>query len=130
MKRWSHIHSLATGLVFGLILDREALVLFALGILLGAALVFASRYARRAVGFVREQTSRLSSARADALLAKARLDEAEAARKLAAAAELTARAERHVRTAKEQEAAERVAYLRGAADDEHHREIWLEESAS
>ena len=125
MTRWTHIHSLAAGLVFGLVLDREALVLFALGIAFGAGGVIASRYARRAAGFVREQGSRLSTARAEAHAAKAELDLAEAERKRAAAAELVSRAEHRVRTAKEQEAAVRTSYLRGAADDEHHRKLWL-----
>lgn len=126
MTRWTHAHTLATGLVAGLALDREALVILALGVTIGVAGTLGARYARRAVGFAREQGSRLTAARAEAHAAKTELDRAEAARKLAAADELAARAARYVRTAREQEAAERTAYLRGAADDEHHRELWLD----
>lgn len=130
MTRWTHAHSIAAGLVVGLALDREALVIFAIGVGLGIAVVVGARYLRRAAGFVREQGSRLSDARAEAHLARARLDEAEAERKLAAAAELRARAERYVRTGAEQKKAEDHAYRQGVADDEHHRELWLEGSSS
>jgi hypothetical protein len=125
VRNWSHLHTLASGLVFGLVLDRQALVIFALGIVLGAVIVLGARYARRAVTFAGEQAGRLSAARAEAHAAKARLDEAEAERKLAAAAELRARADARVRTAREQEKELAHAYRQGAADDEHHRELWL-----
>ena len=130
MTRWNHAHSIATGLVFGLVLDREALIVFVLGVAIGVVSVIASRYARRATSFVREQASRISAARAEAHAAKTALDLAEAERKRAAAAELASRAEHRVRTAREQEAAVRTAYIRGAADDEHHRELWLDGARS
>jgi hypothetical protein len=107
--------------VVGLVLDREALVVFALGAVLGIAGTLGVRYARRAARFASEQAARFSAGRAEAAAAKARLDEAEAERKLATAADLRARADHRVKTAHEQERAERAAYMRGAADDEHHR---------
>ncbi len=126
MTHWTHGHSIATGFALGLVLDRETLVVLVIGVALGAGLVLASRYFRRVVSFAHEQGSRLSSARAEAHAAKAELDLAEAERKRAAAAEHLARAERYVRTAKEQEKEIDHAYRQGAADDEHHRELWLE----
>ena len=111
MTRWTHLHTLAGGLV--------------LGLAFGVVIVLGARYARRAVSFAREQAARVTTARAEAHAAKTELDLAEAERKRAAAAEAVARAERYVRTAKEQEKALDHAYRMGAADDERHRESWL-----
>ena len=109
MRRWSHIHSLATGLVFGLVLDKEALVIFAMGIALGAGVVFGWSKLRQLAGWSRE-------AAGTALSSVERLREAEIERKLAVAAEARTRAETRRRTAGEQEAAERRAYWTGARD--------------
>ncbi len=112
IRRWSHIHSLATGLAFGLVLDREALVIFALGIAAGVGAVYLGRFAR---GFGRSARKIATTAAATAEQ-RERLVEAEIARKRAAAAEATARAEHHVRRAEEQRAAERKARWEGARD--------------
>lgn len=109
IRRWTHIHSLATGLVFGLVLDKEALVLFGLGIALGVAIVVgwsklkaAGRWGREAVSAVAGSTERLR--------------EAEIERKLAVAAEARARAEHRVRTAGEQKTELDRRYFAGARD--------------
>lgn len=109
IRRWTHIHSLATGLTFGLVLDREALVIFALGIALGVIVVVGWRKLKAAGRFAR-------SAGAELVGVRERLTEAEIERKLAAAAEARARAEHRVRTAGEQKVAERSAYWKGARD--------------
>lgn len=109
IRRWTHIHSLATGLVFGLVLDKEALVLFALGIALGAGIVFGWSKLRSLLGWSREAVS-------GALSSVERLREAEIERKLAVAAEARTRAETRLKRAGEQEVAERRAYWQGARD--------------
>ena len=109
IRRWTHVHSLATGLVFGLVLDKEALVIFALGIALGAGIVFGWSKLRALLGWSREAAHNVTGA-VESLRA------AEAERKLAAAAELRSRAENRVRTAGEQKRAERSAYWKGARD--------------
>ena len=112
IRRWSHIHSLATGLVFGLVLDKEALVIFALGIALGVALVFLGRFLR-GFGSTARKVATTAAATAEQ---RERLVEAEIARKHAAAAEATARAEHYVRRADEQRVAEKRARWEGARD--------------
>jgi hypothetical protein len=109
IRRWTHVHSLATGLVFGLVLDRQAILLFALGLALGAGIVFGWSKLRKLAGWSRE-------AAAGALSSVERLREAEIERKLAVAAEARTRAETRRRTAGEQEAAEKRAYWSGAVD--------------
>lgn len=124
MTRWTHLHTAAAGLVLGLALDHETLVVLVLGAAGGAFVVLAWRYARRVAGFTREQASRISAARAEAARARAELDLAEADRKRAVAVELLARAEHRVYTAREQEKERDHAYRMGAADAVHHAETW------
>lgn len=109
IRRWTHLHTLATGLVFGLVLDKEALVLFALGIALGVIVVIGWRKVRQLAGWSRE-------AAAGAVSSIERLREAEIERKLAAAEEARARATARLRRTSEQEDAERRAYWAGARD--------------
>lgn len=112
IRRWTHLHSIGTGLVFGLVLDREALVIFFLGLALGVALVVAWRFVSRFTGWAR----RAAPAAAEVIALRDRKTEAEIERKLAAAEEARARAEHRVRTAGEQRDAERRAYYAGARD--------------
>jgi Sec-independent protein translocase protein TatA len=124
IRRWTHVHTLATGLVFGLVLDREALVIFALGIALGAGVVFGWSKLRRLAGWSRGAVS-------GALSSVERLREAEIERKLAAAMMDRTRAETRLRAAKEQEAALEDEYRRGVIDGDdarsagfQHRPTW------
>lgn len=112
IRRWSHGHSLATGLVFGLVLDREALVIFAIGVALGAAIVWGSRSLRSLTRGAKSAAAVVAATAEQ----RARLAEAEIERKQAAAAEARARAEHRTRTVGEQKAAERRAYWTGARD--------------
>jgi hypothetical protein len=109
IRRWTHVHSLATGLVFGLVLDREALVLFALGIALGVAAVVSWKKIRQLAGWTRE-------AAGGALSSIERLREAEIERKLAVAAEARTKAENRTRTAGEQKRELDRRYMEGARD--------------
>lgn len=109
MRRWTHLHSLATGLVFGLVLDKEALVIFALGIALGAGVVFGWGRLKALLGWTREAAHGIAGA-------AERYREAEIERKLAAAALDRTRAENVVRTAAEQREAEKRAHFAGARD--------------
>jgi hypothetical protein len=117
IRRWTHVHSLATGLVFGLVLDKEALVIFALGIGLGIALVLSWRFLR---GFSRAAKSAAGEAKLVADLA-AEKTRAEIARKLAAADEARSRAEGRRQTIAEQDERERRAYWAGARDGDAGR---------
>lgn len=102
IRQWGHGHSLATGAVIGLLLDRHVLYVFFLGLLLGGLAVYSSR-TLRALG-------RAAGHRA------ADLHHATVTRMLAQAADLTSRAENRKRTAAEQAAAEKRAYINGAID--------------
>lgn len=109
IRRWTHVHTLATGLVFGLVLDKEALVLFALGIALGVAGVIGWCQLRRLAGWGRETAQHAARGLEE-------LRAAEADRKRAAAEELRTRAATRLRRAGEQEAEVRRSYLAGARD--------------
>lgn len=101
-KQWSHGHSLATGTVIGLLLDRHVLYVFALGLLIGGLVVYSSR-TLRALG-------RAAGTRA------AELHAATVERMRAQAAELHSKAENRKRTRAEQDAAVKKAYIDGALD--------------
>ena len=105
IRRWNHIHSIATGLVFGLVLDKEALVIFAMGIALGVAVVLSWRF-----------LGRFSRSARDAAALVARKTEAEIERKRAASELDRARAEHRVRTAGEQKRELDRRYFEGARD--------------
>lgn len=109
IRRWTHVHTLATGLVFGLVLDREALIVFGLGLVLGVAIVIGWRQVRRLAGWGRETAQHAAHGLEE-------LRQAEADRKRAAAEELRTRAQNRLRRAAEQVEAERRAYLAGARD--------------
>lgn len=126
IRRWTHIHSIATGLAFGLVLDKQTLMIFALGIGLGAAAVLLWGKLRAAGRFARVAGGELAGLRA-------RLTEAEIERKLAAAAEARARAENRVRTAGEQRTELDKRYFEGARDAAAGERVrpwdWQEEQA-
>ena len=109
IRRWSHVHSLATGLVFGLVLDRQVIFVAVIFFAIGVAVTVGWSKLRALLGWSRE-------AAAGALSSIERLREAEIERKLAVAAEARTRAETRLRRAGEQEAEERRAYWRGAVD--------------
>lgn len=102
IKHWGHGHSLAGGFLVALLVDRHVLYVFFLGLLLGGLLVYSSR-TLRALG-------RAAGGRA------AELHAATVERMRAQAADLTSRAENRKRTAAEQAAAEKKAYIAGAID--------------
>ena len=109
IRRWSHVHSLATGLVFGLVLDRQVIFVAVIFFAIGVVVTVGWSKLRQLAGWSRE-------AAAGALSSIERLREAEIERKLAVAAEARTRAETRLRRAGEQETAERRAYWSGAVD--------------
>lgn len=109
IRRWTHVHTLATGLVFGLVLDREALIIAVLMFALGAGTVIGWRQLRRLAGWGRETAQHAAHGLEE-------LRQAEADRKRAAAEELRTRAATRLRRVNEQTEAERRAYLAGARD--------------
>lgn len=102
IRQWGHGHSIATGGIIGLLLDRHVLYVFFLGLLIGGLLVYSSR-TLRALG-------RAGASRA------AELHAATVDRMRAQALELTSKAENRRRTAAEQAAAVKKAYIDGAID--------------
>jgi hypothetical protein len=117
IRHWTHVHTLATGLVFGLVLDRESLLTFGIGLILGAGLVLGFHYLRRLLGWGRSTAQQAAAGVED-------LRRAEADRKRAAAEELRARADHRLRRVGEQEAAERSAYYAGARDGGRLEQDW------
>src|SRR6185312_3561795 len=99
MTRWTHGHSIAVGLIGGLLLDRHVLYVFFLGLLIGGFLLYSSR-TLRALG-----RAGVGKAHELHLLAVERM-KAEIDRKRATAAEANAKAEHRIRRSAEQEAAE------------------------
>lgn len=102
IRQWGHGHSLATGTVFGLLLDRHVLYVFFLGLIIGGLLVYSSR-TLRALG-------RAGASRA------AELHAATVDRLHAQASELHSKADNRKRTRAEQDAAVKKAYIDGALD--------------
>lgn len=109
IRQWGHGHSLATGGIVGLLLDRHVLYVFFLGLLLGGLVVYSSR-TLRAIG--KGTLGRVAELH---LLTVERV-RAEIERKRAATLEATAKAEYRIRRAAEQAAAEKKAYVQGAID--------------
>ena len=102
IRQWGHGHTLAVGVVGGLLLDRHVLYVLALGLVIGGLLVYSSR-TLRALG-------RAATGRA------AELHAATVERMRAQAAELHSKAENRKRTRAEQDAAVKKAYVQGAID--------------
>jgi ribosomal protein S13 len=109
MTRWTHMHTGAVGFAGGLIIDRHVLYVFALGLLLGALVVYSSRTLRAVGRAGASRVAELHSLAVDKL-------RAEIDRKRAATLEAEAKVEHRIRRADEQRKAERKAYIDGAID--------------
>ena len=102
IRQWGHGHSLAVGVVGGLLLDRHVLYVFFLGAIIGGLVVYSSRTIR--------SLGRAAGTRA------AELHQATVDRLHAQAVELHSKAENRKRTRAEQDAAVKKAYIDGAID--------------
>lgn len=102
MRNWTHFHSIATGTVFGLLLDRHVLYVFFLGLIIGALVVYSSRTLRALGKAAGSRAAELHAATVDGMRARA--------------AKARADAEHRIRRAAEQAAAEKKAYIAGAID--------------
>ena len=116
MTRWSHGHTAAVGFAGGLVIDRHVLYVFALGLLLGALVVYSSRTLRAVGRAGASRVAELHSLAVDKL-------RAEIDRKRAATVESTSKAEHRTRTTTEQRKAEERAYIRGVADGDPRRPL-------
>lgn len=109
MKRWSHLHTLASGALGGLLVASN-------GWLIAAALAAAF-----VLGLALSGLWRRARALAAAAAAKANeLHEAKVATEKARATELRTRTRHRARPKKEQERELERAYVRGATDQLHH----------
>ena len=102
IRQWGHGHSLATGTVVGLLLDRHVLYVFFLGFIIGALVVYSSRTLRALGRAGASRAAELHAATVDGIRARA--------------AKANAEAEHRIRRADEQAAAEKKAYIQGAID--------------
>lgn len=109
IRQWGHGHTLAAGLAGGLLLDRHVLYVFALGLIIGALIVYSSRTLRSIGRAGAGKAAELHALAVDKL-------RAEIERKRAAVEEANAKVEHRIRRADEQRAAEKKAYIQGAID--------------
>lgn len=115
ITRWTHAHTAAAALVGGLVLSHHVMYVFALGLLIGALVVYSSRTLRAVLRAGRNQVADMHQRMID------RLD-ADSDLKHARAAEAVAKAEHRILRAAEQAKEVERAFVRGIAEGEHHAE--------
>ena len=112
----SHGYTFAAGLVGGLWLDHHTALLFCVGLIIGATLVYVSRTIRAVGRAGASRVAELHTLAVDKLHAETDRKHAEIDRKRAATLEAQAKVEHRIRRADEQKAEVKRAYIDGAID--------------
>ena len=112
-RQWTHVHSVAVGAIVGVSATQHGWLIFGAGVLVGASVVYAIRYGRRAARVTGQAGLTVGH-----LLAARVETEHERARGIRAASRLKVEKARALRA--EVEKKTRSAYVQGRIDEGSH----------